>query len=188
MCKKLILHHKKSARFQVKSNRLYVLIPYLISFLLGFSIAGYQFALSDMSIEFGMGASGMGVIATARAIGMVVLPLAVSAVADKLPKSCLHRFSDGSTSRSPAHGHLWEQLLCRAHKRVFLSTPARRRCMHRLSSSWPRLPPKKDQPIFQCAEPCEQRRQHGLSHYFRVPHEPGHELARALRYSLCSSG
>lgn len=77
---------KRNARFQVKSNRLYVLIPYLISFLLGFSIAGYQFALSDMSIEFGMGASGMGIIATARAIGMVVLPLAVSAVADKLPK------------------------------------------------------------------------------------------------------
>lgn len=77
---------KRRAKFQVKSNRLYTLIPYLISFLLGFSIAGYQFSLSDISREFGMGNSGMGVIATARAIGMILLPLLVSFFADKLPK------------------------------------------------------------------------------------------------------
>ena len=77
---------KKRAKFQIKSNWLYVFIPYLISTLLGFSIAGYQFALSDISREFGMGNSGMGVIATARAAGILTIPVLASFIADKLPK------------------------------------------------------------------------------------------------------
>ena len=76
----------KRAKFQIKSNRLYVLIPYLLSILMGFSIAGYQFSLSDISMEFGMGNSGMGVIATARAIGMILVPILTSFIADKLSK------------------------------------------------------------------------------------------------------
>ena len=77
---------KKRAKFQIKSNWFYVFIPYLISTLLGFSIAGYQFALSDISREFGMGNSGMGVIATARAAGILTIPVLASFIADKLPK------------------------------------------------------------------------------------------------------
>ncbi len=77
---------QRREKFQIKSSRLYVFIPYLISTLLGFSIAGYQFSLSDISMEFGMGNSGMGIIATARAIGMIVMPILVSFIADKLPK------------------------------------------------------------------------------------------------------
>ena len=38
------LQPKWLAKMQVKSNRLYVFIPFLLSFLLGFSIAGYQYA------------------------------------------------------------------------------------------------------------------------------------------------
>ena len=77
---------QRREKFQIKSSRLYVFIPYLISTLLGFSIAGYQFSLSDISMEFGMGNSGMGIIATARAIGMIIMPILVSFIADKLPK------------------------------------------------------------------------------------------------------
>ncbi len=84
---------KKRKGFQLKSNRCYALIPFIISFLLGFSIAGYQFALSDMSVEFGMGSSGMGVIATARALGMVIMPLLVSLIADRIPKKIFAQIS-----------------------------------------------------------------------------------------------
>ena len=79
----------KRAKFQIKSNRLYTLIPYLLSMLMGFSIAGYQFSLSDISMEFGMGNSGMGVIATARAIGMILVPILTSFIADKLSKKMI---------------------------------------------------------------------------------------------------
>ena len=87
------LQPKWLAKMQVKSNRLYVFIPFLLSFLLGFSIAGYQYALHDISEEFGMGNSGMGVIATARAIGMVVMPILVAYIADKMPKKAFAQLS-----------------------------------------------------------------------------------------------
>ena len=87
------LQPKWLAKMQVKSNRLYVFIPFLLSFLLGFSIAGYQYALLDISEEFGMGNSGMGVIATARAIGMVVMPILVAYIADKMPKKAFAQLS-----------------------------------------------------------------------------------------------
>ena len=52
-----------------------------------------RYALLDISEEFGMGNSGMGVIATARAIGMVVMPILVAYIADKMPKKAFAQLS-----------------------------------------------------------------------------------------------
>ena len=178
---------QKSARFQVKSNRLYVLIPYLISFCWAFpsQAISLRSRICPSNLAWALRAW-----ASSPRPGRLAwwycrwLSLRWRISSQKLFAQIFGWIYVAFSLLMGIFGSNFYVVLISVFFYLRLLDDAV--CIAYRHPG--RDCPQKDQPIFQCAEPCEQRRQHGLSHYFRVPHEPGHELARALRYSLCSSG